>query len=82
MKNIFFLLAFTVLLASCSDSTHDISDLDELRPPVIVKGMGRPDGFFPYVLLMDGRGRTMTIQHAVFDNAKVGDTIIPVNKKH
>ncbi len=80
MKKSILTIAAIATLASCSDATHDISDLNELRPPVIVKGMGRPDGFFPYVLLMDGRGRTMTMQHAVFDQAKVGDTIVPAPK--
>lgn len=78
MKKTILTIAAIATLASCeTEETHHISQLNELRPPVIVKGMGRPDGFFPYVLLVDGNGRTVTMQHAVFDHAKVGDTIIP-----
>lgn len=74
-------IAAIATLASCeTQATHDISELNELKPPVIVKGMGTPDGFFPYVLLVDGNGRTVTMQHAVFDHAKVGDTIVPAPK--
>ena len=76
MKKTILTLAAIATLASC-EYTQPISDLNELKPPVIVKGLGRPAGSFPYVLLIDGNGRTVTMQHAVFDHAKVGDTIVP-----
>lgn len=80
MKKTILTLAAIATLASCADAYREerpISELNELRPPVIIKGMGRPNGSFPYVLLVDGNGHTVTMQHAVFDHAKVGDTIVP-----
>ena len=71
---VIFIFLLALLLTGCSGGYDTKQELiNELKSPVIIKNIG--GAYHETVLLRDANGRCVIMEHVIFQNSKVGDTI-------